>query len=198
MTQSGSPVSNISTSRNSEDTISGPDGSHQRLVSPAADYSTLSLDTVDSSIESHMNRMKQGVLRQSTINSQYPVETPNPYRYSQPQTVMSSTYEEPYPYAPPEFEDSPSSATPFNVSSPSALISPNRNSRGFTLSDNGPVPGPEGVRRIARPQARRSTQNPPPSGGNGGTRYARTASISSGGHSLPPGAAPPNVYQYRG
>ncbi|GJJ13368.1 hypothetical protein Clacol_007620 [Clathrus columnatus] len=190
LTQTGSPVSNNSGSRNSMDTISGPDGSHQRLVSPQVDYSTPSLENVDPSLESHVNRF-QGVLRQSTINSQYPVETPNPYRYSQPQVVMSSTYEEPYAYNA-DFDDSPQSASPFMPS--------NRNSRGFTLSDSGPVSGPEGVRRVARPQARRSTQNPPPSGGNGGTRYARTTSMSSGGHgypSLPPGAAPPNIQQYR-
>lgn len=195
MTQSSSPVSNFSAPRSSEDTISGPDSSQQRLVSPQADYSTLSLDTVDSSIESHMSRIKQGVLRQSTINSQYPVETQNPYRNSQPYTVMTSTYEEPYAYAA-DFDDSPSSSSPFV--SPNSAAPLNRNSRGFTLSDSGPVPGPEGVRRVARPQARRSTQNPPPSGGNGGTRYARTTSMSSGTHPLlPPGAAPPNVHQYR-
>ncbi|KAJ7870902.1 glycosyltransferase family 2 protein [Mycena olivaceomarginata] len=52
--------------------------------------------------------------------------------------------------------------------------------RGVRLTDSGPVPGPEGgVRRVARPSARRPTSQP--------NRYSR----NSMGFSLPPGAAPP-------
>lgn len=55
--------------------------------------------------------------------------------------------------------------------------------RGISLSDNGPVPGPDGVRRISRPSARRTSATPQQN------RYSRSASIYA---SLPPGAAPPN------
>jgi chitin synthase len=54
--------------------------------------------------------------------------------------------------------------------------------RGISLSDNGPVPSPDGVRRVSRP-SRRTSQ---PSQQN---RYSRTTSLYA---SLPPGAAAPN------
>jgi chitin synthase len=55
--------------------------------------------------------------------------------------------------------------------------------RGISLSDNGPVPAPDGVRRVSRPATRRTSQAPQQN------RYSRSASIYG---SLPPGAAPPN------
>jgi chitin synthase len=54
--------------------------------------------------------------------------------------------------------------------------------RGVSLSDNGPVPGPDGVRRVSRPPARRTSQPPQQN------RYSRTTSLYA---TLPPGAAPP-------
>ncbi|KAI0001725.1 chitin synthase-domain-containing protein [Russula vinacea] len=54
--------------------------------------------------------------------------------------------------------------------------------RGVSLSDNGPVPGPDGVRRVSRPSRR--TSQPPQQ-----NRYSRTTSVYA---SLPPGAAPPS------
>ncbi|KAJ7820205.1 glycosyltransferase family 2 protein [Mycena leptocephala] len=57
-----------------------------------------------------------------------------------------------------------------------------RGGRGVSLTDSGPVPGPEGgVRRVARQSARRPTSQVPQN------RYSR----NSMGFSLPPGAAPP-------
>lgn len=53
--------------------------------------------------------------------------------------------------------------------------------RGVSLSDNGPVPAPDGVRRVSRPSGRRTSQPPQ-------NRYSRTTSLYS---NLPPGAAPP-------
>jgi chitin synthase len=58
-----------------------------------------------------------------------------------------------------------------------------RRARGVSLSDNGPVPGPDGVRRVSRPPSRRTSQTPQQN------RYSRTTSLYS---NLPPGAAPPN------
>ncbi|TFK24293.1 chitin synthase [Coprinopsis marcescibilis] len=57
--------------------------------------------------------------------------------------------------------------------------------RGVSLMDNGPVVGPDGVRRVARPTSRRPTSQAPAT-----NRYSR----SSTAFSLPPGAAPPQHY----
>ncbi|KAJ3853954.1 glycosyltransferase family 2 protein [Lentinula lateritia] len=55
---------------------------------------------------------------------------------------------------------------------------PGGRAAGVRLTDGGPVPGPEGVRRVARPSGRRpQSQN----------RYSRNSTAFS----LPPGAAPP-------
>jgi chitin synthase len=56
--------------------------------------------------------------------------------------------------------------------------------RGVSLADNGPVPGPDGVRRIARAR-RNSSQRPPQN------RYSRNSV-----YDLPPGAAPPQPGGY--
>ncbi|KAF8640970.1 hypothetical protein AX17_000616 [Amanita inopinata Kibby_2008] len=58
---------------------------------------------------------------------------------------------------------------------------------GVRLMDGGPVPVPEGgVRRVARPSRRPSSQAPQQN------RYSR----NSGAYNLPPGAAPPQPHQY--
>ena len=57
----------------------------------------------------------------------------------------------------------------------------NSGGRGVRLMDSGPVPGPEGVRRVSRP--RRPTSQTPSQ-----NRYSRS---STSVFSLPPGAAPP-------
>ncbi|KAJ7605613.1 chitin synthase [Mycena polygramma] len=71
--------------------------------------------------------------------------------------------------------------------------------RGVRLTDSGPVPGPEGgVRRVARPSARRPTSQSPVSAGGQGQGAQQTQqnrySRNSMGFSLPPGAAPPQGY----
>jgi chitin synthase len=55
--------------------------------------------------------------------------------------------------------------------------------RGVSLTDGGPVPGPEGVRRVARQQGRRPSSQAPQN------RYSR----NSGAYNLPPGAAAPQA-----
>ncbi|KAF8956068.1 chitin synthase [Flammula alnicola] len=53
---------------------------------------------------------------------------------------------------------------------------------GVRLTDSGPVPGPDGVRRVSRPTGRRPTSQAPSQ-----NRYSRNSTAFS----LPPGAAPP-------
>jgi chitin synthase len=102
------------------------------------------------------------VLRNSTVSSHYPGETHNPFRASVVQP-LSAGYEDPQiatTYSP-EPED------PFTLG----------RTRGVALSDDGPVPGPDGVRRVRNKRA--STQPPQQN------RYSRQSVY------LPPGAAPP-------
>lgn len=106
-----------------------------------------------------------GVLRNTTQSSHYPGETPNPFRASEARAVA---YDDQYGDYIIEPEELPPQM-------------PNqRQSRGVALSDNGPVPGPDGVRRVARPTSRRPASQAQ-------NRYSR----SSGAFNLPPGAAPP-------
>jgi chitin synthase len=76
----------------------------------------------------------------------------------------------------------PGDANPFQPSHENYYEDVPTRVRGVSLSDNGPVPSPDGVRRVSRP-SRRTSQ---PSQQN---RYSRTTSLYA---SLPPGAAAPN------
>lgn len=179
-------------SRNSEE-VPPDTGSRSRLISQTNDsYSDVQGQVNDVSspitIESYVNRAGLGsggaVLRQGTLSSQYPGETQNPYRFSQTQAQMAS-YED-------DFLGGTNDSDSTQGSSTSPL--PRVPSRGITLSDNGPVPGPDGVRRVARPQSRRPSSLQPPT-----NRYSRTSMYGApaspnGLPGLPPGAAPPRPY----
>ncbi|KIJ66533.1 glycosyltransferase family 2 protein [Hydnomerulius pinastri MD-312] len=172
---SGASASSVGVSRSSEDAAYMSDvgsTSNQRLVSTPQDQ------YVDSYSESPAPRYPQfdaqvaraagtngGVLRNPTLSSQYPGETQNPFR-SEPHVAA---YDDQYG----GYTTEPEDILPHV---------PGRQSRGVSLSDNGPVPGPEGVRRVARPTGRRPTSQAPPQ-----NRYSR----SSTAYNLPPGAAAP-------
>ncbi|TDL20946.1 glycosyltransferase family 2 protein [Rickenella mellea] len=147
------------------------------VTSPASSPSEFNHHPV--SIESYVTRAATAtgpgtpVLRQGTLSNAHPGETPNPYRHSQPQVAG---YDEDYG------DDESVSST--------MVAQTNRSSRGVSLADNGPVPGPEGVRRVARPSSRRPTSQQAPN------RYSRSSMYGSGASSpiqLPPGAAPPTL-----
>ncbi|KAG2022600.1 chitin synthase [Coprinopsis cinerea AmutBmut pab1-1] len=89
---------------------------------------------------------------------------PNPFRSH---TTSPTSNEEFQPYA--NTEDDP-------------RMSMSR--RGVGLTDNGPVPGPDGVRRVSRPAGRRPTSQAPQT-----NRYSRNSTAFT----LPPGAAPPQT-----
>ena len=155
-------VSTIALSRSSEDGYNSDIGSQQRLVSPQEDE--FSRYDSPNSFEARVSRTG-GVLRQSTMSNQFPGETPNPYTYS-PQTAG---FDEPN--------------VPFVTDPEEMSPTPNARNRGISLSDNGPVPGPGGVRRVSRQQNRRPTSQAAPA--QNPNRYSRTFT------NLPPGAAPP-------
>ncbi|EGN93760.1 glycosyltransferase family 2 protein [Serpula lacrymans var. lacrymans S7.3] len=170
---SAASASSVGLSRSSEDApyISEPgSGSHARLIpSPQDNY-------IDSYTESPTPRIPQfetqvarsgGVLRNPTVSSQYVAETQNPFRSSEPHVAAAFEEAGGYTTEPEEFTPPPPV--------------PGKPGRGVSLADNGPVPGPEGVRRVARPTSRRPTSQTPQN------RYSRSSAV----YNLPPGAAPP-------
>lgn len=166
--------SSVGMSRSSEDITYASDMgslSNQRLVPAPQDQYT------DVYSENHGTRYPQfdtqvsrtagtngGVLRNPTVSSYYPGETLNPFRASEVQTVAYDDQYSGYSMEPEEL---------------ASHLPSHRQSRGVSLADNGPVPGPDGVRRVARP--RRPTSQTPQN------RYSR----SSTAYNLPPGAAAP-------
>ncbi|KAF9225234.1 glycosyltransferase family 2 protein [Gyrodon lividus] len=178
---SGASASSVGVCRSSEDvTYVSEVGStsNQRLVSSQDQY-------FESFSEAPVPRYPQfdvqvaraagtngGVFRNSTLSSQYPGETQNPFRGSVPHVAAYDDQHSGYSTEPEEMSPVPNQ----------------RQARGVSLSDNGPVPGPEGVRRVSRPTGRRPTSQAPQN------RYSR----SSVAHSLPPGAAPPQPAAHGG
>jgi len=105
-----------------------------------------------------------GVLRNPTVSSQYPGETQNPFRPAEAHVI---SYDEQFGGYSTEPEE--------------AVVPPQpRQARGVSLSDNGPVLPPDGVRRVPRPGRRSNSQVPQ-------NRYSRSSMVFN----LPPGAAPP-------
>ena len=161
--------SSTSVTRSNEDVYSD-NSSHQpqRIVSSHASSAT------DQPVEDYFGasasgptrhaspgRGNHGTIRQTTPSTRFPGENTNPFQsshdnyYGVEHDIVSSS------------SPSPSGGRP--------------RVRGVSLSDNGPVPGPDGVRRVSRPPGRRTSQPPQ-------NRYSRTTSIYA---TLPPGAAPP-------
>lgn len=158
--------SSTSVTRSSEDVYSD-NSSHQRLgpsptsnttEQPVEDYYGASTSApAGHRSPSRSNRPR----RQTTSPTPFPVEGANPFQSSQ---------------------DNHSGADHDSVS-PSPPSGGQPRVRGVSLSDNGPVPAPDRVRRVSRPSARRTSQPPQ-------NRYSRSTSTSFYAN-LPPGAAPP-------
>ena len=164
----------IPTSRLSGTSEGGPESSRQRLISSPQSADDR-YDTPDNSSSIPLSsRYTSPTSAESSSNGTHrpvrnSVET-NPFVLSNSQR-RKSEYDQASPTADSE-EYSPGNFTP----SPSAQ-SQIRRARGVSLTDNGPVPGPDGVRRVAR--KRQSQQSPPQN------RYSRGSTY------LPPGAAMP-------
>ncbi|KAI0257240.1 chitin synthase-domain-containing protein [Lactifluus subvellereus] len=173
-------ASSPSIARSSEDVYSDHSSSHHRLVPSRSSIAT------EQPVEEHYGasgsasprhtspsrgnyehqsaRTANGyaAIRQVIAPTPFPGETTNPFQsghdsYSAEHDVSSSTSHSP--------------------------IGGQPRVRGISLLDNGPVPGPDGVRRVSRPSSRRTSQTLQQN------RYSRSASVYA---SLPPGAALPN------
>jgi chitin synthase len=165
---SPSPMSTSRLSRTSED-AGGPESSRQRLVnSPQSSDERYGYDTPGNSPSMPLSsRYTSPTSAESSGNGTHrptrnSVET-NPFLYSNSQRMVSD-YDRVSPTAEPEEYASSQSHT--------------HRARGVSLTDIGPVPGPDGVRRVAR--KRQSQQSPPQNRSSRGSTY------------LPPGAAMPH------
>jgi chitin synthase len=161
--------SSSTVTRSSEDVYSDHSSSHHRLVSPNAIEQPVEDQYVAPSRRAspgrgnheHQSANSHATVRQATAQTPFPGEA-NPFQ---------SGHDNYYGVE----QDVGQSASPSPSGGQSRI-------RGVSLSDNGPVPSPEGVRRVSRPSRR--TSQPPQQ-----NRYSRTNSLYA---SLPPGAAPPN------
>jgi chitin synthase len=169
-----SSSTSIGVSRSSEDASDLGSHSHQRLIpSPQSAMTEQYNEVYDSpptTYDPHSPRVAY------TSNTRSPaVSSPSGEAYNPFRNVVAPGYDDLAAYTPETEEFSPVSLT-----NPS--LAANRASRGVRLTDSGPVPGPEGVRRVSRPTGRRPTSQAPPQ-----NRYSRPGSM----YALPPGAAPP-------
>ena len=144
--------SSSSVTRSSEEVYSDHSSSHQRLVSSP---------TSEQPVEDHYGASSR---RTSPGRSSKDHKSARTVRQATPQTPF------------------PGDANPFQSSHETYYEDVPTRVRGVSLSDNGPVPARDGVRRVSRP-SRRTSQ---PSQQN---RYSRTTSLYA---NLPAGAAPPN------
>ena len=164
-------VSTSRLSRTSED-AGGADSPRQRLISSS--HSGDGYDTPDhtQSIPSSSRFASPTTpefLGSGTIRTPRSAGESSPFVYSNSQRM-------------PEYDRVPFSADPEDYSPGNYTPSPSSQSqthktKGISLTDSGPVPGPDGVRRVAR--KRQSQQSPPQN------RYSRGSTY------LPPGAALP-------
>ncbi|KAF8167592.1 glycosyltransferase family 2 protein [Crassisporium funariophilum] len=163
-----SSASSVGMSRSSEDNYTSDNGSGSNLR-------LISSPSTDQYVESPESASAQRLLSPSSpydsrgFGRNGPPQPPsmteqNPFRS---QTTSPMSYEDSAYSA--EYEDAAAAA---------------RGGRGVRLTDSGPVPGPEGVRRVSRPTGRRPTSQAPSQ-----NRYSRNSTVFS----LPPGAAAPQA-----
>lgn len=167
-TQSSIPASRLS--RTSEDA----DSSRQRLISSspqsADGYDTPEQSPSMQSPSRYTSPASTESSNHGTVHStRNPGET-NPFAHPNSQRMIQE-----YDRAP--FTADPEEYPPGNYTPSSSFQSQAHRTKGVSLMDNGPVPGPDGVRRVAR--KRQSQQSPPQN------RYSRGSTY------LPPGAAMP-------
>ena len=167
----------------SSSTVGGPRSSEDNYVSDSASGSNLRLIPSPQSVDQDSYESHQTTQRLLSPQYDFPtgprVSVPVNTRTA-PNIDGNSTYR-PLTTSPTAYEESGP------VWSPGDYLPEDTRHRGISLTDSGPVPGPERVRRVSRPTGRRPTSQVL---GQNVNRYSR----SSGGFSLPPGAAPPQPH----
>jgi chitin synthase len=143
--------SSSSVTRSSEEVHSDHSSSHHRLVSSPAS---------EQPVEDHYGAPSRRTSPGRASND-----------HQSARTVRQATALTPFP----------GDANPFQSSHENYYEDVPTRVRGVSLSDNGPVPAADGVRRVSRPSRR--TSQPPQQ-----NRYSRTTSLYA---NLPPGAAAP-------
>ena len=167
---SPSPLLTSRLSRTSED-AGGPDSSRQRLISsPQSVDDRYGYDTLDPSSSRYTSPTSTELGNHGTVRLTRNTGETDPSGYPNTQRMMPEYDRVPFSADPEEYF--PGNYTP----SPSSQSQTHRN-KGVSLTDKGPVPGPDGVRRVAR--KRQSQQSPTQN------RYSRGSTY------LPPGAASP-------
>lgn len=177
-----SSTPSVGVSRSSEDAYVSDNGSasnHRLIPSPQ------SPDQYSESLESSSTTHASGgrLLSPSPYNNNIPrayTGTPN-QRQRAPSPSMNHESNNPFrsmttsPASPEEYQ-------PYGGNEEELRRS---RASGIRLTDEGPVPGPDGVRRVSRPAGRRPTSQAAPAQ----NRYSRSSTVFS----LPPGAAPPTT-----
>ncbi|KAF8664601.1 hypothetical protein AX16_000701 [Volvariella volvacea WC 439] len=228
--------SSTSVVRTSEDAYGSDNSSNRRLVpSPSGDqYGSPGLASTETAYDSSGRLLspnsQQGYPRAKSGYSSSSPDVQNPFRSNSASPAVAG-YEEVSPFSPePEEIASPTPMSPppggngyrpVSMSSNGAGIGAG-GGRGVRLTDSGPVPGPEGVRRVRQNSRRPTSQiqgysgpsSPPPqstspyqqqqqqyyaaqqyqqqSQQQGQVYQQNRYSRSSSAYQLPPGAAPPN------
>jgi len=179
--------STVGMSRSSEDHYLSDTGSNQRLVpqSPPGEFHPESYDS--SSSQRHLSPVSPydaPAVAPRTYNGPATRRAPSPQPFpgmsgSDPSNPFRTITASPTGY------DESASGYSMNDSDESGMRG-GASRGGVRLTDSGPVPGPEGVRRVSRAGVgRRPTSQTPQQ-----NRYSRNSTA----YSLPPGAAPPQPY----
>ncbi|KAG6853144.1 hypothetical protein C0991_006583 [Blastosporella zonata] len=161
-----SSTSSVGISRNSEDVSdSGSSVAHNRLI-PGSQHS-YSVDQV--SIESGGTSSHQRLVSPVYPNASPQSDAQNPFRSVVTSPVSYDEYPHQQTWSPDYGSD--------DALSPNMSSNPNNRAsygRGVRLMDAGPVPGPEGVRRVSRQQRQRPNSQAPPTAANP-NRYSRNS-----------------------
>lgn len=190
-----SPASSGGLSRSSEDNayLSDSAESNLRLVpsfqsgdqystdmyeAPASTSSPSRYASATPQYQSPIPRVAQSANVRSVTSPSGYTEAHNPFRGS---TTSPMSYDDQQTYTS-EPEEIPVASPPSRAQA---------GGRGVRLTDSGPVPGPEGVRRVSRPSGRRPTSQAAPISNQ--NRYSRSSV-----YNLPPGAAAPQSNPYGG
>lgn len=163
-----SSTSSVGMSRSSEDNYNSDTGSGSNLrLIPSPPSNEHHSESYDSGNGQRLLSPTSPYDR----NNNYGRRVPSPQPPPEAQNPFRS-----YAASPTAYEDHSVPVSPeYDTSIP-------QSGRGVRLTDAGPVPGPEGVRRVSRSAARRPTSQVPAQ-----NRYSRNSTAFN----LPPGAAPP-------